>query len=93
MWLRFVFQGVHMLFSGGFVDEFKWKKEEPRICRFVFIGRNLDKAELERKFMECKVPDEMRFKLGDPVEANVGSWESGKIIKDEDKRNTVKSMQ
>ena len=51
---KFVFQGVHMLFSGGF-QEFKWKPDETRSCRFVFIGRNLDKADLEKNFLDCKV--------------------------------------
>lgn len=78
---KFVFQGVHMLFSGGFQDAFKWKPEEPRTCRFVFIGKNLDKADLEKNFMDCKVTAEPRFKVGDFVEANVGSWSGGKILK------------
>ena len=34
---KFVFQGVGMMFSGGFVDTV-WKPEETRECRFVFIG-------------------------------------------------------
>jgi len=32
---KFVFQGVHMLFSGGFQKEFQWKDGETRSCRFV----------------------------------------------------------
>jgi len=35
---KFTFQGVGMLFSGGFSD-FEWGPEETRECRFVFIGR------------------------------------------------------
>eukprot|EP00438_Fugacium_kawagutii_P033948 Skav211154 [mRNA] locus=scaffold413:383320:400430:+ [translate_table: standard] len=84
---KFVFQGVHMLFSGGFQDSFKWKKDEPRSCRFVFIGRNLDKADLEKNFLACKVTEEPRFKIGDLVEANVGSWAGGKILKVWDEGN------
>ena len=38
---KFVFQGVGILFSGGFVDA-KWGADEERECRFVFIGKNLD---------------------------------------------------
>ena len=46
---KYVFQGVHMLFSGGFnKDVVPWKKGEKRECRFVFIGRNLDHKELEK---------------------------------------------
>lgn len=84
---KFVFQGVHMLFAGGFQDEFKWKKDEARTCRFVFIGRNLDKADLEKNFLACKVTEEPRFKIGDLVEANVGSWAGGKILKVWDEGN------
>ena len=39
---KFVFQGVGMLFSGGF-SEIEWQPNERRECRFVVIGRNLDK--------------------------------------------------
>ena len=49
---RYVFQGVHMLFSGGFNKDIgPWKSNEDRECRFVFIGRNLDKKLLEKGFM------------------------------------------
>jgi len=81
---KFLFQGVHMLFSGGFNGSYLWKKDETRECRFVFIGRNLDKAELEGRFMACKVPDVLRFKVGDLVQANVGppqGFANGTIIK------------
>jgi len=78
---KFVFQGVHMLFSGGFSDEVaKWKKDEKRECRFVFIGRNLDKKALNKGFMDCKAADKLRFKVGDLVKANVGEWANAKII-------------
>jgi len=79
---KFVFQGVHMLFSGGF-DQYDqvWKKGETRECRFVFIGRNLPKQKLIDGFMACKAKDKLRFKVGDAVQANVGKWTNGKIIK------------
>ena len=64
---KFVFQGVHMLFSGGFSNEVaKWKEGEKRECRFVFIGRNLDHKALENGFMDCKA-EPLRFKVGDIV--------------------------
>lgn len=47
-----------MLFTGGFFREFSWKEGEERGCRFVFIGRNLDKKELEEQFLACKVDDQ-----------------------------------
>ena len=78
---KFVFQGVHMLFSGGFSNEVaKWKEGEKRECRFVFIGRNLDHKALENGFMDCKA-EPLRFKEGDTVYANVGEFTKGKILK------------
>lgn len=77
---KFVFQGVHMIFSGNF-NATKWKKTEKRECRFVFIGRNLDKQALIDGVMACKVEGELRFKVGDMVEANVGTWKPGKILR------------
>jgi len=85
---KFLFQGVHMLFDGGFQDAYTWKEAEVRECRFVFIGRNLDKAELEKRFMACKVTSEPRFNVGDVVEANIdGIWTDGKVVKLWDKGN------
>jgi G3E family GTPase len=49
---RFVFQGVHMLFDGR--PDKPWNGE-PRRNRLVFIGRNLDRAELEGGFRACLV--------------------------------------
>jgi G3E family GTPase len=51
---RFVFQGVHMLFDGR--PERPWRPDEVRTNRLVFIGRNLDRDELTRRFAECLVP-------------------------------------
>jgi hypothetical protein len=85
---KFVFQGVHMLFSGGFNRDIgPWKSGEPRECRFVFIGRNLDKKALEKGFLDCKAPDKLRFKVGDKVKAMVGTWTPGKILKIWDEGN------
>ncbi|CAE7814717.1 fabH, partial [Symbiodinium sp. CCMP2456] len=85
---KYLFQGVHMLFNGGFSEDYTWKEGETRECRFVFIGRNLDKALLEQKFMECKVTSEARFKAGDRVEANVpGGWKKAKIMRVWDEGN------
>lgn len=83
---KFVFQGVHMLFSGGFDKKVRWKKDETRECRFVFIGKNLDKEALKAGVMACKVQP-LRFNVGDLVEANVGKWTPGKIIKQWDDGN------
>jgi len=73
---KFVFQGVGMLFSGGFVNA-TWAPEEKRECRFVFIGRDLDKKALNDGFMACKCSAELRFKVGDKVMAQVGKAKGG----------------
>ena len=85
---KFVFQGVHMLFSGGFTEN-RWQKDEARECRFVFIGRNLSKEELLKQVEACKVEDQLRFKVGDQVEACVGKgvWKPGKILRQWDEGN------
>jgi G3E family GTPase len=48
---RFVFQGVHMLFDGD--DGKPWGDAEPRGSELVFIGRNLDRAELASGLSWC----------------------------------------
>ncbi len=47
---RFVFQGVHMLFDGR--PDRPWGSEL-RHNKMIFIGRNLNRAELENGFREC----------------------------------------
>ncbi|AFZ03474.1 CobW family GTP-binding protein [Calothrix sp. PCC 6303] len=49
---RFVFQGVHMLFEGK--PDRPWKANETPKNELVFIGRNLDAAELKANFLACK---------------------------------------
>ena len=48
---RFVFQGVHMIFDGR--GDRPWKPEETRRSEMVFIGRNLDEAEIRQGFRAC----------------------------------------
>ncbi|KAH8099206.1 ATP binding protein [Aureococcus anophagefferens] len=48
--MKFVFQGVHMLFSGEPLEP--WNAE-PRESRIVFIGRDLKKESLERHLASC----------------------------------------
>jgi G3E family GTPase len=48
---RFVLQGVHLIVEGD--TQRDWKEGEARISRLVFIGRNLDRAELEAGFAAC----------------------------------------
>lgn len=48
---RFVFQGVHDIFQGS--PDRSWGPDEPRINKIVFIGKKLDKQELETGFKAC----------------------------------------
>ena len=48
--MRFVFQGVHMLMDGR--PDREWGND-PRTNTLIFIGRNLDRAELNEGFRNC----------------------------------------
>ena len=50
---RYVFQGVHALFEG--MPDRPWEDGEARTSRLVFIGKQLNRAELEAGFEACKV--------------------------------------
>ena len=47
---KFLFQGVHMMFQGEFIEP--WG-DMPRVNRLVFIGRRLDREELTASFESC----------------------------------------
>jgi G3E family GTPase len=49
---RYVFQGVHMLFDGR--TDRPWG-DQPRHNSMIFIGRNLNRAELNEGFRKCLV--------------------------------------
>jgi hypothetical protein len=60
--------------------------------RLCFIGRNLNRAELEEQLKLCIFngqlpepgpipPDPLRFNVGDQVLCNVGTWEPSVIVK------------
>lgn len=49
---RVVFQGVHMLFDS--TKDRLWKSDETRKNELVFIGRNLNEAQLKEDFLACK---------------------------------------
>eukprot|EP00949_MAST-11_sp_MAST-11-sp1_P002376 g2376.t1 len=91
---KFIFQGVGMLFSGGF-STLKWKSGEARECRFVFIGRNINQKELVDGVMACRVDNKpLRFSVGSKVEARVGpptdpneGWRAGEVVKVWDEGN------
>jgi len=48
---RFVFQGVHMTLEGR--PGSPWLKNEKRINQIVFIGKDLDKDEINQGFNKC----------------------------------------
>jgi G3E family GTPase len=50
---RYVFQGVHMIFDGQ--RDRPWKPTEERKNELVFIGRNLDEAQLRAGLQSCLV--------------------------------------
>ncbi|AHJ26704.1 GTP-binding protein [Nodularia spumigena CS-584] len=50
---RYVFQGVHMILDGK--PDRPWKANENRKNELVFIGRNLDEAQLKQDFLACFV--------------------------------------
>lgn len=53
---RYVFQGVHMMMemtSSADSAVPGWNNEETRKSRLIFIGRDLDRTELERGFKQC----------------------------------------
>ena len=50
---RYVFQGVHMMLEGD--HQRKWKSDEPRESRLVFIGRELPEQAIREGFESCIV--------------------------------------
>lgn len=78
---KFVFQGVHMLFDGE-LSEQMWEEKEERRNRFIFIGRNLNRAEIESEFKACMMKEggSLRYKVGTKVFANTEyGWLPGVI--------------
>ena len=60
---QYVFQGVHMLLEAENGRE--WRARESRGNRLVFIGRNLDRAELNESFAACLAPARAAAKKAD----------------------------
>jgi G3E family GTPase len=48
---RYVFQGVHMILDGD--HQRKWRADEPRDSRIVFIGRKLPEDKIRKGFAGC----------------------------------------
>jgi len=90
MELKFVFQGVGMLFTGGYQSGAKWKAGETRESRFVFIGKHLDHDMYKQGFAACQEDYPLRFPVGTMVEANVGGYQKAKVIKQWDEGNAYR---
>jgi len=54
---KFVFQGVHEQINFGPANK-PWGKDEERVNKFVFIGKNLNRSELLKGIMECLYKEE-----------------------------------
>lgn len=50
---KFVFQAVHMAFAGS--PQKPWSDGEERVCKLTFIGKHLNRQELEEGFRKCLV--------------------------------------
>ena len=67
-----------MIYAGDFTTN--WKPTEERMSRFVFFGRNLNKAELEAGFVACRA-SELRFPIGRWVECkSKQGWVKGTVV-------------
>ena len=84
---RFVYHGVHMLFTGRFME--KWEPGEERCCKLVFIGKDLNHEAIRAAFDDCLATPEalarraekLRFKVGDAVECRFEEgWLPGKVV-------------
>ena len=79
-----------MIFNGSFDPTEVWDEDEERNCKLVFIGKNLDPAELKRGFMGCVVTrasiqkklKKLRFKVGEKVMAMVdeNGWGECEVV-------------
>ena len=49
---RFVFQGVHMILDGDLQRD--WRADETRQSKMVFIGRKLNRSEIEAAVEACR---------------------------------------
>jgi len=88
---RYVFQGVHMLFTGTFMTP--WKPTEKRVNKFVFIGRNLDVEQLQLEFAECRAETSLRFAQGSTVFCNVAEgFTEGKVLGHWDEGNAYRVL-
>lgn len=84
---RFVYQAVHMIFTGNFME--RWEPGEKRESKLVFIGKNLNRDELQKAFAACLITPEsqeakkkaLRFAVGQRVKCKTGGdeWSAGEV--------------
>lgn len=90
---KFVFQSVHMIMnlnssSNLGMNHKPWKKDEKRINKLCFIGKNLNKEETVNQLKDClvneNIPDpgpkptqKLRFNEGDIVVCKEAGWATG----------------
>ena len=93
---KYVFQSVHMMMrldssSNLDMNHKPWQKDEKRINKFCFIGKNLNKEEMISELKECifngVVPEpgpkptaELRFEEGQLVICKQDEWKNGVIL-------------
>ena len=85
---RFVYQAVHMIFTGDFMEP--WEPDEKRESKLVFIGKNLNREELTKAFTACQATPEamerkkaaLRFAIGSRVKCKTGpsDWSAGEVV-------------
>ena len=76
-----------MLYQGRYTS--KWKAEEKRENKFVFIGRNLPVERLQAEFSQLYAR-ELRFPVGTKVLANVGKYVPAYVTKHWDEGNAYR---
>lgn len=50
---RYVFQGVHMQMDGQEMEP--WDEKEDKVNKLIFIGKELDRKEINEAFQKCLV--------------------------------------
>jgi len=75
---KFVYQAVHMIFDGVFEGE--WAPSEERGNKLVFIGKNLDKAALQRGFEACLDTPANRAKIEEAEMIKVRDSASRRVV-------------
>ena len=75
---KFVYQAVHMIFDGVFEGE--WAPSEERGNKLVFIGKNLDKAALQRGFEACLDTPANRAKIEEAEMIKVRASASRRVV-------------